>query len=172
MGTIAEKLRHLAETKTAIKNAIMAKGVHVAESDTFRSYATKIGEISGENSGSDLNIPSSFDDHIAYFAVKHLGDATIKILPNGYSAWSYATSEDGDVWTPSVNISGGTSATVNLYTYPGQIHITYIRVNDLAMYVSPYIEPVQGVCEVTIKLGLGGAKFLQWQISPEIGNIT
>lgn len=47
MATIAEQLTSLAETKTAIKDAIVAKGVAVADTDTFRSYATKIGEISG-----------------------------------------------------------------------------------------------------------------------------
>lgn len=45
MGTTAEKLNYLMDTKTAIKNALVAKGVSVADSDTFRSYADKIGEI-------------------------------------------------------------------------------------------------------------------------------
>lgn len=47
MGTIAEKLTYLNDTKTAIKNSIIAKGVSVSDSDTFRSYAGKIGQISG-----------------------------------------------------------------------------------------------------------------------------
>ena len=46
MVTIAEQLTSLAETKTAIKNAITARGVSVSDSDTFRSYADKIGNIS------------------------------------------------------------------------------------------------------------------------------
>lgn len=45
MATIAEQLTSLANTKTAIKDAIVAKGVAVADTDTFASYATKIGEI-------------------------------------------------------------------------------------------------------------------------------
>ena len=47
MGSIADKLTYLNGTKTAIKEAIEAKGVTVTDTDTFRSYATKIGEISG-----------------------------------------------------------------------------------------------------------------------------
>lgn len=47
MGTIAEKLTYLNDTKTAIKNAVVAKGVSVSDTDTFRSYADKIGQISG-----------------------------------------------------------------------------------------------------------------------------
>lgn len=45
MGTITDKLDYLEETKTAIKNAITAKGVSVSDTDTFRSYANKIDSI-------------------------------------------------------------------------------------------------------------------------------
>ncbi len=51
MATIAEQLTSLANTKTAIKDAIVAKGVTVADTDTFRSYADKIGQISGGGGG-------------------------------------------------------------------------------------------------------------------------
>lgn len=47
MGTLADKLSYLDGTKTAIKNAIIAKGVDVEDVDTFRAYADKIGEIEG-----------------------------------------------------------------------------------------------------------------------------
>ena len=47
MATIAEQLTSLANTKTAIKDAIVAKGVSVADTDTFSSYAQKIAQISG-----------------------------------------------------------------------------------------------------------------------------
>lgn len=45
MGTTAEKLAYLADTKTAIKDAIISKGTDVPEGTTFRQYAEKIGEI-------------------------------------------------------------------------------------------------------------------------------
>jgi hypothetical protein len=47
MATIAEQLTGLANTKTAIKDAIVAKGVQVADDTPFSGYADKIGEISG-----------------------------------------------------------------------------------------------------------------------------
>lgn len=47
MGTIADKLSYLGGTKTAIKNSIIAKGVSIADTDTFRSYAQKITQING-----------------------------------------------------------------------------------------------------------------------------
>ena len=47
MGTITDKLNKLAETKSAIKTAIVNKGVSVSDTDTFASYADKISSISG-----------------------------------------------------------------------------------------------------------------------------
>ena len=46
MGTIEQKVDYLKETKQAIRTAIEEKGVSVADTDTFRSYASKIGTIS------------------------------------------------------------------------------------------------------------------------------
>lgn len=45
MGSTANKLHYLIATKSAIRNAIRARGVNVSSDDTFRSYADKIGEI-------------------------------------------------------------------------------------------------------------------------------
>ena len=50
-NTISDKLTYLEGTKKAIKDAIVAKGVAVSDSDTFRSYAGKIGQISGGGGG-------------------------------------------------------------------------------------------------------------------------
>ena len=62
MGTLVEKINYLKETKTAIKNAITAKGVSVSDTDTFRSYAGKIGEI--QSGGSSEN--NAFMDFSKY----------------------------------------------------------------------------------------------------------
>lgn len=45
MATINDKLTYIEGTKDAIKQALIAKGVSVQDSDTFRSYADKIGSI-------------------------------------------------------------------------------------------------------------------------------
>ena len=50
MGTTDEKLDYLAQTKSDIRDAIVSKGVTVTSQDTFRTYATKIGQISGGSS--------------------------------------------------------------------------------------------------------------------------
>lgn len=45
MGTTADKLEYLDGTKSAIKQAIVGKGVAVPDGTTFRAYAEKIGSI-------------------------------------------------------------------------------------------------------------------------------
>lgn len=45
MGSISEKLEYLNETKTAIKTALINKGVSISDVDTFRSYADKIEDL-------------------------------------------------------------------------------------------------------------------------------
>ena len=47
MATIAEQLTSLANTKAAIKQSIIDKGVSVADTDPFSAYPAKIGQISG-----------------------------------------------------------------------------------------------------------------------------
>ena len=50
MGTVVEKIRYIAGTKSTIRSAILKKGVEVGEEVTFRAYAEKIAEIEGGQS--------------------------------------------------------------------------------------------------------------------------
>lgn len=47
METITEGVNSISETKQLIKEAIIAKGVEVLDTDSFKSYASKINEIKG-----------------------------------------------------------------------------------------------------------------------------
>lgn len=47
MGTIADKLNKVLETKNAIKQALINKGVNISDTDSFESYVDKIDSISG-----------------------------------------------------------------------------------------------------------------------------
>lgn len=66
MSDVATKLGYLNSTKAAIKEALINKGVEVADTDTFRSYADKIGSI--ESSGTEksagivIDVGSTIDD--------------------------------------------------------------------------------------------------------------
>lgn len=57
MGTIADKFEYLLDTKAAIKNAIVAKGVEVESSATFRSYAEAIGSIESGGNAAPESLP-------------------------------------------------------------------------------------------------------------------
>lgn len=102
MGTTADKLAYLNGTKTAIKNAIVAKGVEVPDGTTFRQYAEKIGEISGGGGGawddalvqaikqnSDLVVLNQ-----PYEEIQVSGDADGSYLINGYYAVLLETIQD------------------------------------------------------------------------------
>lgn len=78
MATIAENLTLLESTKANIKQAIVNKGVSVSDTDTFASYADKIGQISGGSSAAALDfgtinyayaptvLKNGLDDSVAY----------------------------------------------------------------------------------------------------------
>ena len=53
MGTTAEKLTKLLDTKAAIKAALIEKGQSVSNLDTFASYPNKILAIPSELTASD-----------------------------------------------------------------------------------------------------------------------
>lgn len=55
MSSIREKIEYLERAKLSIKNSIIAKGVTVAETDTFRSYADKIDSIRGTSHTTPTN---------------------------------------------------------------------------------------------------------------------
>lgn len=79
LGTTNEKLSYLENTKEAIKQVIVQKGVNVLESDSFRSYANKIAAIKpgGEVDTARAYMPVTFKGSTA------LG-STILINPMSY----------------------------------------------------------------------------------------
>lgn len=60
MGTIADKLNYLGQTKSEIRDAIISKGVPVAVETTFREYAGKIREITAEGGTNDWKRPADW----------------------------------------------------------------------------------------------------------------
>ena len=62
MGTVVEKIRYIAGTKSAIRSAILKKGVEVGDEVTFRAYAEKIAEIEGGQSAAAYVFENSTQD--------------------------------------------------------------------------------------------------------------
>lgn len=71
-NTIQDKLAYLEETKEAIKQSIIAKGVSVSDEDTFRSYADKIEAIETGGGTSDCQVSACFDDVGYTFVPKYI----------------------------------------------------------------------------------------------------
>ena len=140
MGTIAEQINYLAETKTAIKDALVAKGVSVADSDTFRSYAEKIGEIQsggGESGGGsaavvekDVNF-RDYDGTILYSYTKSqfLALSSLPELPTQKGlicqGWNYSF-EDAKNY---VSLYGILEVGANYITDDGKTRF-YIKIAD------------------------------------------
>lgn len=78
MGTTAEKLAYLDATKTAIKDAIVAKGVEVPEGTTFRGYAGLISGISTGLSDEDLALANATPEDVFAGKTFYAGDRTLK----------------------------------------------------------------------------------------------
>lgn len=78
MGTTAEKLAYLGETKTAIKDAITAKGVNVPEGTTFRQYADLISGISTGLSDEDLAKATATPEDVTAGKTFYAGDRELK----------------------------------------------------------------------------------------------
>lgn len=106
MGTTAEKLAYLDATKTAIKDAIVAKGVEVPEGTTFRQYADLISGISTGLSDEDLALADATPEDVTAGKTFYAGDRTLKT----------GTAEKGFVLkqTISQSISGKSEITITI----------------------------------------------------------
>ena len=78
MGTTAEKLTYLSETKASIKNAIAAKGVNVPDGATFRQYANLISGISTGLSDADLARANATPEDVTAGKTFYAGNRMIK----------------------------------------------------------------------------------------------
>lgn len=113
--SITNKLTYLEDTKTQIKEAIKAKGVEVSDNDTFRSYASKIGDIQTGGSGSCVasvcfddigytTTPQYMVDGVAYaLQIKNTWDASITIKTFSY--------DERLIYFPPVDVSNINSTT-------------------------------------------------------------
>lgn len=108
MGTIAEKLQKLLDTKNAIKNAIIAKGQEIGETDTFASYADKI-----------VAIETTAQKTAAKVTVANKADIAISICY-----------QKADLETDLEYIQIDSGASVTLYTYVGAVVYAYSAAGD------------------------------------------
>ena len=80
MGTINEKLNYLLQTKENIKQSIKEKGVEITDSDSFRSYAEKIGTIKAGGDEILINAPTALVLPVASATLITSNEANIRIV--------------------------------------------------------------------------------------------
>ncbi|KKB55546.1 hypothetical protein [Parabacteroides gordonii] len=90
----ADKLQTIINTKAAIRQAILDKGVVIADSDTFASYPNKIANI--ESDGSSFNIPDG----------TKFGNSTWATIPNEVITYVENLSNLDKIFNDCSNITG------------------------------------------------------------------
>lgn len=114
-NTIYDKLEYLENTKEQIKQAIVAKGVSVSDSDTFRSYADKIEAIETGGGTGDCSVSACFDN-VGYTFVPVYIQEGLETAAQFKAAWNpeYTSIdmtgyEDSTVFFPKIDTSNVTS---------------------------------------------------------------
>lgn len=117
MGTTADKLAYLEETKTDIKNAIVTKGVEVPDGTTFRQYANLISGISTGLSDEDLAKATATPGDVTAGKTFYAGNREMKT----------GTASKGLVLYQKYtgNIPSGGNATFNIQAENISMHGTY-----------------------------------------------
>ena len=82
MGTIAQKLTYLEDTKTAIGNAITVKGGSVT-GKTFRQYATEISNLPSGGGGTPIAVSKDVSDYSGGTSFNFLAQMTDVNWPSG-----------------------------------------------------------------------------------------
>lgn len=114
-NTIQDKLAYLEETKEAIKQSIIAKGVSVSEEDTFRSYADKIETIESGGGTGDCSVSACFDD-VGYTFVPVYIQEGLQTAAQFKAAWNPENTtidmtgyKDSTVFFPKIDTSNVTT---------------------------------------------------------------
>lgn len=126
MGTIADKLAFLGQTKAEIRDAIASKGVMVPPATTFREYAGKIREITSDGGANpeDWKRPEDWlviKDRVAEGDQKFVG--LYAIFEEGNFVSFAATGDYTVDWGDGVieNVASGVPAnhTYSYHSFPG-----------------------------------------------------
>lgn len=138
--SLSEKFEYLIETKRLIKEAIKAKGVAVSDNDTFRSYATKIGNIQGGDKSGYFGtaVPKTISDTAHFQYAEFSTDdysATTAFAAMMVDAAEHFTFDS--VSTPSTRETSLTygNATAQTYYTSGQEY-NYVTLTDSGDYFS------------------------------------
>ena len=96
MSTIQENLDRIKNAKSAIKGAIIQKGIDVTDTEKIETYADKILQI--KSGGGTTEIPEfNPEGPLTIYCLDDWGDAHVK-FDNGYQESTIQYSTDGSTW--------------------------------------------------------------------------
>ena len=96
MSTIQENLDRIKNAKSAIKDAIIQKGIDVTDTEKIETYADKILQI--KSGGGTTEIPEfNPEGPLTIYCLDDWGDAHVK-FDNGYQESTIQYSTDGSTW--------------------------------------------------------------------------
>lgn len=147
MGTTADKLTKLAETKEAIRIAIESKGVEVSASEPFSTYPEKINSIqSGGVGRSLLNINVSLDG-----AINAITKGSIISITNNATGEVVERVWEGEMIQITVeSLSEYTIKCSKITGYSSPKKVTFTPANSVSYnYTFDYITPPVGVYLLT-----------------------
>ena len=95
MSTLQENLDRIKNAKSAIKNAIIKKGIDVTDTEKIETYADKILQI--KSGGGTTEIPEfDPDGPLTFYRLDDIGDSYVSLGPNALSNIEYST--DKTTW--------------------------------------------------------------------------
>ena len=95
MSTLQENLDRIKNAKSAIKNAIIQKGIEVTDTERIETYADKILQI--KSGGGTTEIPEfDPDGPLTFYRLDDIGDSYVSLGPNALSNIEYST--DKTTW--------------------------------------------------------------------------
>ena len=122
MGTTAEKLQRVLDSKNAVKNSIINKGGNITDTTPFIQYATAIDNLpSGASNGEPLVVEELPTENINEKAIYQLNDVIKDIVINDNLGVNYMSGGDYNVsflqvqTRPTENIIESTMEKITIY---------------------------------------------------------
>lgn len=146
MGTTADKLAKLAETKEAIRTAIESKGVEVSTSEPFSAYPEKINAIAGGVGRSLITINVTLDGA----ANRITEGATISVTNNATGEVVERVWDGSTIQITVESLSEYSIKCSKITSYSSPKKVTFIPANGVSYdYTLDYITPPVGVYLLT-----------------------
>ena len=148
MGTIAQKLTYLEDTKTAIGNAIAAKGGSVT-GKTFRQYATEISNLPSGGGGTPIVESIDVSDYTGGATFNLLKQITNVNFPSGIESIG-SNSFQGCSGLTSVTIPNGVT-NIGSYAFTSCTGLTSVTIpNGVTNIGDSAFQGCSGLTSITI----------------------